>query len=274
MCYSKEDIIKDLHNLGIRSGDVVLMHSSYKSLGNINGGAKTFYEAFLELLGKEGTLVIPTLTYEYVTREQTVFNKQNTPSCVGYLSEFFRTQVSGTKRSFHATHSCCAFGKYADEIILNHEKDITPVGENSPFSKIPKYNGKILMLGCNTARNTSMHGVEETLFPHNFINEELPVTYTLIDNDRIEQVKSYRHNFFDKNGDKIIQRYDRIVDLLSENEVSVGYVLDAKSYLLDARAVWKTGYNKLKNDPFYFVDFQNWIHINLIFVVDKHFKIW
>lgn len=34
------------------------------------------------------------------------------------------------------------------EITKDHEKDITPLGENSPFRKLPEYGGKILMPGC------------------------------------------------------------------------------------------------------------------------------
>ena len=69
MCHTKEQHIKDLYNLGIRAGDMVLMHSSYKSLGGIEGGAKAFFEGFTELLGKDGTLILPTLSFESVIRE-------------------------------------------------------------------------------------------------------------------------------------------------------------------------------------------------------------
>jgi aminoglycoside N3'-acetyltransferase len=41
MKYSKEQIKRGLHDLGICPGDVILMHSSFKSLGELDGGAKT-----------------------------------------------------------------------------------------------------------------------------------------------------------------------------------------------------------------------------------------
>ena len=77
--YNKDDIIEDLKNLGIKKGDIVLMHSSYKSLGVIEGGAKTFFEAFLDVIGEEGTLILPALSYETVTRENPCFDKEKTP---------------------------------------------------------------------------------------------------------------------------------------------------------------------------------------------------
>jgi len=63
MKYTKEQLKKDLHALGIDNGDVILMHSSFKSLGELEGGAKTFFEGFMEVLGDAGTLILPALSY-------------------------------------------------------------------------------------------------------------------------------------------------------------------------------------------------------------------
>lgn len=250
-----EDIKEDLKSLGIKDGDVVLMHSSYKSLGEFEGGAKAFYQAFLEVLGDEGTLIVPALSFATVTRENPVFNKDTTPSCVGYLSEYFRTQVDGVVRSLHPTHSCCVIGKYAKEIIEGHENDITPVGENSPFAKLPKYNGKILMLGCGTRCNTMMHGVEETAEPPYCISRDKTVDYIIKDGDRIIKQKAYRHNFYTAEGVHITQRYDRVIELLPEDKYKFGNVLDAQCCLMDAKSVWVEGRKKLLEEQLYFVDY-------------------
>jgi len=253
----KEQLKTDLYKLGICKGDVLLMHSSYKSLGFVEGGAFTVFEALKETIGEEGTLILPALSFNNVTREQSFFDRELTPVCIGYLPEYFRTQVTGVVRSLHATHSCCAWGKYAEEIIKNHEKDITPVGKNSPFAKLPQYNGKILMLGCNRDRNTSMHGVEESIdpIPNYCIDFDNPVVYTLKDKDKTIEVKSYRHNFVNKDGGCIGQCYSKIIGLLKKNEVSHGYVLEADCTLMDAKALWKRGRSKMLQDPLYFVEY-------------------
>lgn len=254
MKYTKEQIKTGLSELGISSGDIILMHSSFKSLGEIEGGAKTFYQAFIELLGKDGTLVVPSLSFATVTRENPEFDINKTPSCVGYLSEFFRTNVPGVVRSLHPTHSCCAIGKYANEFILGHEKDTTPVGENSPFTKLPKYGGKILMLGCGTRCNTSMHGVEETAEPPYCIDRQNPIEYILKTDAGTVTHSAYPHNFMTVDGKHYIQCYHRVAELLNENEIRHGYLLEAECYLLDAKAVWREGNKKLKENPMYFVD--------------------
>ena len=57
--HTLQQLKQELAALGIQPGDTVLMDSSYKSLGGIEGGAKGFFEAFLELLGEKGSLVLP-----------------------------------------------------------------------------------------------------------------------------------------------------------------------------------------------------------------------
>ncbi len=255
MGYNKEQLKKDLYNLGIHPGDVVLMHSSFKSLGKLEGGAKTFFEGFIELLGEEGTLIVPALSFDTVKESSPVFNLKETSSCVGYLSEYFRTKVDGVKRSIHATHSCCAYGKFADEITTGHELDLTPVGENSPFAKLPKYNGKILMLGCGTRCNTLMHGVEETVENPYVLDKNYTINYTLVVGDKVLHQTAHRHHFIDENGKHIEQRYDRVVDLLSKKEVSFGKVLEANCVLMSAKAVWEKGQSKMRENPIYFVNY-------------------
>lgn len=252
MEHTLEQFKKDLKALGINPGDTVMVHSSFKSLGGIEDGAEGFFKAFIEYLGPEGTLIFPAFSFDKVTMKNPVFDLQETPSCVGYLSEYFRTKVSGVKRSIHATHSCCAFGKRAGELVADHELDETPVGKNSPLYKMQFIGGKILMLGCSTHHLTAMHGVEETAEPpYLFDREKLKVDYTVKDGERTFTIPSIRHNF--TIGDTYyIQQYGRITDLLDDTEVSKGKILDADCVLYSAEAVWKKGKAKLLEDPFYF----------------------
>ena len=52
----------DLRTLGVIPGDVLLLHSSYQSLGFVAGGTEAVVLALLAALGPEGTLVVPTHT--------------------------------------------------------------------------------------------------------------------------------------------------------------------------------------------------------------------
>ena len=49
MSLTRSDIASGLKDLGLVSGDSVLVHSSLSSLGRVTGGAETVVEAFLEV---------------------------------------------------------------------------------------------------------------------------------------------------------------------------------------------------------------------------------
>ncbi len=249
-----EKIHADLRSLGILPGDVLLMHSSFKSLGEVEGGAKTFFDALISYLGEEGTLVLPALSFVAVTREKPYFNLLKTPSCIGYLAEYFRTQVAGVKRSMHATHSCCALGKHADALLENHRLDETPVGKNSPFAKLPAFSGKILFLGCSTDHNTSMHGVEELVEPSYLLDRKNKLTYELDDGaGGVYRKESVRHYFLKPDGTHYSQKYSKIEQHLTGDEIRRGKILCADSTLMDAAAVWRRGEERLRKNEFYFV---------------------
>jgi len=78
MEHTLEQFKKDLYDLGIRPGDTVMMHSSYKSLGGIEGEAEGFFKAFMELLGPDGTLILPAFSFDSINAQNPVFNREKT----------------------------------------------------------------------------------------------------------------------------------------------------------------------------------------------------
>jgi len=246
---TKQKIIRDLWAMGIMPDDTLLVHSSYKSLGSAKGSPELVIEVLMEHL-KDGTLLMPALSYENVTEENPCFNNLETPSCVGILPEVFR-KMPDVYRSTHPTHSVAAFGKYAKEMTKSHHLDRTPVGENSPFTLLKKYGGKVLMLGCGLEPNTLIHGVEETVGTP-YVLSDKPIAFDIISFDgKQEKAEHFTHNFYNKNGEYIHQRYERILKVMP---IKGGMILDAVSYLLDANILWDAVATKIKEDDCYFVD--------------------
>ena len=154
---TKQQIKRSLGLMGIVPGDTLLLHSALTAIGPVEGGADTVIDAFLEVIGEEGTLVMSTLTGWFAP-----FDAATSPSAVGYLSEVFRTRP-GVLRSLHPVHSVCAYGKNAAFITQGHENCKTGCGEGTPYLKIRDLGGKALLLGVYMDRNTVMHSLEEAI---------------------------------------------------------------------------------------------------------------
>lgn len=221
------------------------MHSSLSSMGHVEGGPETVIQGLLEVLGPDGTLLMPALSYSSVHSRQTHFDRDTTPSCVGTIAETFRLRA-GTLRSGSPTHSVCATGPLAAEIVGDHHLDTTPVGPRSPLHKVRDLGGQLMFLGCGLCPNTSMHGVEELVGPPYLFGED--VSYSLQLGDERHVVTCRRHSF-----DGWLQRYERVAELLRDDGLRVGSVLNAQVHLLEARQMWDRADAVLQQDPLTFV---------------------
>ena len=99
MAHTIESLGCDLRLLGISEGDVLFVHSSFKSLGPVDGGAETVVAALMDVVGLSGLLLMPSfnLLGDRGARAD-AWDIETTPSTVGRLTEFFR-QMPGTYRS-------------------------------------------------------------------------------------------------------------------------------------------------------------------------------
>lgn len=241
-------IKEELSVLGVKESGILLVHTSLETLGKIEGGAETVIKALLSTLGSEGTLIIPTLTYKSVDGiENMMFSAKDTPSDVGELSEYFRT-MPGVIRSIHPTHSACGYGKYAKDLLKEHELDRTPCGPHSPYRLIKELGGQILFLGCGLDKNISMHGIEELVEPP-FLFEGM-CEYKIFNNTREKFYAKYKKHDFKE----VIQRYERLENILTDRDMIKGKVLQADCYLIEASEMWKKASQLMKKDLYYFVD--------------------
>jgi aminoglycoside 3-N-acetyltransferase len=242
----------DLLALGVKPGGYLLVHSSYKSLGSGVDGPAQVIETLRAALGEEGTLLLPTLSFESVPADRRVFDVRTTPSDVGAIPEYFR-KMPGVQRSLHPTHSVAAAGRDAEKITGEHAMDDSPVGRYSPFRKLRDLGGQILMLGCGLFPNTSMHGVEELAEPPYGFREHLK--YECTDANGVTHTLSIRrHHFRNKHGETVHQRYDRIKYILPASALATGYVLMAECHLIEAKPMWDMAERVMRDDPLFFVD--------------------
>ena len=140
---TREELEKDLRKLGLKNGDIVLLHSALSSLGYLEGGAGALIEAFLNVLGKDGTLVVPSFTAGIVPN-----TVKNDPRAV---------------ESIAPTAQVAAIGAKAEEICAEHWKCETAHAEGTPYFKIAQLGGYVCLLGVDQDRNTTLHSAEALL---------------------------------------------------------------------------------------------------------------
>ena len=156
MAVTKEQILYALQLAGIQTGDLVLMHSALSSIGHVEGGADAVIDALVEAVGPTGTIAMSTLSFTHP------FDPEETPSAVGKISEVFRKRP-GAVRSRHPIHSITAMGARAEALCADHDKAPTGCGLLSPYLKLRDIGGKILLLGVDMNRNTTLHAIEDLM---------------------------------------------------------------------------------------------------------------
>jgi len=163
-------ILRDaLQSVGLKKGDIVFSHSNVGFLGIPVGGNNaenvfnTILNAFFDVIGEEGTLVVPTFTYSF--SQGKLFDPDQTPSDCGIFTEMLRKH-SSTYRSEDPCVSVASIGARAAEMTQNIAENT--YGKDSFFDRFYKANGKICNINFD-AGSTFVHYVERALkVPYRF----------------------------------------------------------------------------------------------------------
>ena len=162
MSYSAEKLSEDLKSFGIGQGDVLLVHSGFRTIGAESPLA--VIEVLESVIGKTGTLVMPSFpggSEFFLAHNGTVVDVRSRKSDCGIITETFR-KLPGVIRSLSPGHCMAARGLLAEELMRDHEKCRVSAGFGSPFEKIINAHGKILLIGTGNDHNTTLHYVENT----------------------------------------------------------------------------------------------------------------
>ncbi|NLZ59838.1 MAG: AAC(3) family N-acetyltransferase [Lentisphaerae bacterium] len=185
-------LLKDLRALGIKPEDTLLVHSSMKSIGEVENGADCVLDVLSDYLKDRGLLVFPTLTSSNVNAEKPEFSLLHTVSQVGLLPELFR-QRKCVYRSLHPTHSVAALGKEAEEFVAGHENFDSPAAYDSPWHRLWQRKAKTMFIGCSIKCNTFLHGVEEWAQAEEVLSIEKQQLYIVDANGKRSLRPSRRH---------------------------------------------------------------------------------
>jgi aminoglycoside 3-N-acetyltransferase len=143
-----------LRELGLRPGDLVLVHTSLRAVGRVEEGPVGLIRALENAIGPSGTLVMPTMT-----DGTSVFDPARTPSVgMGITAETF-WRLPGVVRSTHPGGSFAAKGPLAERICAPQPLE-PPHGPESPPGRVYELGGQVLLLGVHHSESTVLHVAE------------------------------------------------------------------------------------------------------------------
>ena len=154
-----DELVSEFKRIGLTTGDVLLVHSSFKSFGGVEGGPQTVVDALITVLGNEGTLIVPRFNFDFSTYG-TPWDIRSTPSQMGIISEFVRKDPR-SKKVFHPIYPFCIIGKHADELVKHRYKG--GYSKDSIFHQLRVLDAKIIQIDKVYKGTTIIHHVEEML---------------------------------------------------------------------------------------------------------------
>ncbi len=165
--FGPDDLISAIRKLGVKPGDVLMVHAGWRPDSGFRGSVQELVQAFIDSVGPDGTLCMMSMPFHGMTMDDylklgKVFDVRRTVSMVGLPSEIFRRR-KGVMRSLHPTHSVAACGPKTSWLIENHEKCESPFGLGSPFDKMVECGGKILLYDVPFNVMTFEHYLEDRI---------------------------------------------------------------------------------------------------------------
>lgn len=171
---SPADVAHDLHALGVRAGDTLMVHASLRAIGPVAGSADAVLDALEQAIGRDGTLLMilgaeiehdwvnqrPEAEREALLAEAPLFDPLTAPVFheVGYLAEVFRRRA-GTRVTDNPSGRFGARGRLAAHLLAEAPWD-DYYGPDSPLERLCACGGRVLRLGAGLDTTTVLHLAE------------------------------------------------------------------------------------------------------------------
>jgi aminoglycoside 3-N-acetyltransferase len=180
-----DELTEGFLELGLREGDHVVLHASLRRIGAVEGGPAMLLHRLLKVLGKEGTLLMPTFTS--VTRHSATHDDFTKGGCwcggmenrhLPFILELQPDKQIGeiahrlcswpaSRRSKHPAFSFVAVGRDSDKLVRNHSLE-DPM---QPLKIFLKEDPFVLTLGVNLDSVRAIHIPEQRRLPYKFVKE-------------------------------------------------------------------------------------------------------
>lgn len=160
-----------IRGLGITNGDILIVHSSMDGLKKMGIDKKEAVEFLQEIIGSEGTLVMPAypsfkkkgikVAFDEETEEVRKYNPKTTLAWTGILPNYLCT-LEGARRSLFPIDTLVAIGKEADTMMEGNLTGEISHGKHTAWDYCNNRHAKVLFFGINPSNCISeMHLFED-----------------------------------------------------------------------------------------------------------------
>ena len=155
---TQKDALTAFSSLGILPGQTLIFHSSIKSIGWVEGGAKSIADALMQAVGQDGTLVAPTFTFSRPAEERPVLDPEADSCDTGAINAAVM-KVPGARRTVAYTHSFAVAGRN-QQLICDLPPENCPLGDKGVFGRLYELDARVLLLGVAYTHCTAGHFAE------------------------------------------------------------------------------------------------------------------
>lgn len=242
--YTQRELMQAFQQIGITSGQTVMLHASVNAVGPVMGGPNVILQALFDALTPTGTVMmyagwedIPDFVAQLSADSQQIYHAEHPPFDPtiaravrqnSILAEFLRTWPHA-KRSQNPEASMVAVGAQAERLTEDHPLQYG-YGLGSPLAKLVEWGGKILMLGAPLDTITLLHYAENRarMTHKNVVHYSCPI----LSNGQTVWVDIEDFNTGECHAEYSFEGIAHAY--LAEQQVSQGTVGQAYSYLFDA----------------------------------------
>jgi aminoglycoside 3-N-acetyltransferase len=210
-----------LLNIGLIPEQNIIIHSSFKRINSAFPEIKPneVINILKEIVTNSGSIIFPTFTYCFKrsTGDYEIFDRNNSKSKVGLLSETFRSSESVIRTS-SPTHSFGLWGKVLKDIDDNNSPE-SPLGKGSVLEWLTnKSNSSVLMLGTDFSSLTYIHYLEiearvpwYNFSPWDYMNV-LPIGISINGDQKLKEIPGCAKSFVNFESylleKKLIRKYE------------------------------------------------------------------
>jgi len=248
---TQNDVKNALVDVGINKGDIIMVHSDIGTFGKLgtfdrNFLLKSLIDVLKEVVGKNGTIVMPTFTYSFY--ENKAYDVENSKSTVGILTEYFR-KMQGVIRSKHPTHSVAIWGK---------NKELAEIGNDtfdkfSIFGSLHKFNAKQVFLGVPFSKScTFVHYIEQIHGVWYRYMRKFKCNVFENTKIKVEEISLYYRYFFFLNSFKKLEHHLLKKGLLKQ--IMIGH---NSISMIETKLLFDECYKLLDKDAYYLLNNDN-----------------